>query len=99
MFTTFFIIAIPVLFVVIGTAAALSFAKESTDSLDTESWIIPTVATRPPAVLFKPLPRAIGNEAESLKDLVAAVEAHLRREREAAQNFTLSPSTQTLWVN
>lgn len=100
---TILLIAVPILFIIIGTVAALSFSTEEAEpeavAPADRPHVAPALAAQPPARLFKPLPRPIGDEAASLQDLVALVEAHLRTEREAAQTFMHNPSTETLWIN
>ncbi|MBZ0272394.1 hypothetical protein K8I61_10180 [bacterium] len=102
MFSTLVLIGVPVLFLIVGTLAALSFARspgEETVQADVVRERI-LLAVQPNSSLFAPSGNA-GREIRelSLEELVAAVEEHVRQERQAAQEFSRNPSMRTLWLN
>lgn len=104
MLTTLAIIALPILFIGVGTVAALSFARDpkSADArVETRPELAKTQARQPQPALFRPLPRELVEEKEtiSLEEMVASVEAHLRNECEAAKVFIHRPSAEALWIN
>lgn len=93
-------IGIPVLFIFGG--ALLAFAVSSAPVEDEVAVAEPAVEqARPAAQGFFFLPAGValkpGDEA-SIEAQILALEAHLKREQQAAQAFAHNPSVESLWA-
>ncbi|MCZ7583143.1 MAG: hypothetical protein M5R36_07285 [Deltaproteobacteria bacterium] len=107
MSTTLIMILLPVLFIFIGTIAALSVTRGTSHpesyqakNVSTDSMAKRIVPDRPTAILFQPSAKPTQPPQEvAMEDLLIAIETHIRNEREAAHAFTRDPSAQTLSLN
>jgi len=91
------IVGIPILFVVAGTLGALSFAQGFQPEAEAER-PQPRKPVEIPAILETPV-APVPQPGHDVDEMLLALEAHMRRERQAAAKFAQDPSSQSLWLN
>jgi hypothetical protein len=93
-------IGIPVFLVFGGALLAFSFgAGDESEEVRSEAVKEVEQPAARPLVFFQPVGWSRDLKAASVEEIVADIEQHLHRERQAAKAFAQDPSPETLWLD